>query len=52
MEEIARRQRAASFTDRNVKNATYNIAGVIVIWYLGRLLWSGYVFYFKISDLY
>jgi len=40
MDEISRRQKAASFTDRNVKNAGYNVIGLMVIWYMGRLLWA------------
>jgi len=42
MDEIVRRQNAASFTDRNMRNILYNIAGIVAVFFLTRSLWNSF----------
>jgi len=39
-DEIARRQNASNFSDRNVRKIVYNFGGLMTIWMLGRVLWE------------
>lgn len=41
-DEIARRQNASTFTDRNLKQVIYNAGGMVIVAVLGSLLWSTY----------
>jgi len=39
-DEIARRQNATYFSDRNVRKILYNALGIFMFWMLERLLWN------------
>jgi len=47
MDEIVRRQNAASFTDRNVRNILYNIGGIITVFFVTRSLWNSFPSFFQ-----
>ncbi|CAG8956353.1 hypothetical protein HYFRA_00003734 [Hymenoscyphus fraxineus] len=40
MDEIIRRQNAASFTDRNIITILYNLGGMTVVYSIGRSIWK------------
>ncbi|KAG9242938.1 nuclear pore complex component [Calycina marina] len=42
MDEISRRQQTASFTDRNVKKASWNVLGIVLLWYIETTLRSSF----------
>lgn len=39
LDEIYRRQNASNFSDQNVKKILYNVAGLFMLWVVGRGLW-------------
>lgn len=41
-DEIARRQNATTFSDRNLKQVLYNVGGVVLLWVVARFLWNKY----------
>lgn len=45
-DEIARRQNATTFSERNLKQAMYNMTGVVVLWVVARFLWNNFPSFF------
>ena len=48
-DEIARRQNATTFSDRNLKQVIYNMGGVVLLWVVARFLWNKYVHVFELE---
>jgi hypothetical protein len=43
MDEIVRRQNAASFSDRNMRNILWNVGGIVALFFVARSIWNKFV---------